>query len=473
MHTLLARHPVFLTAFFVVYVALGYLGLNIGGFSGGTIAVWPGSGLALAALLVFSRRAWPAIFAGALLVLFAASGSIVWSLVIAVGYTLEAIVGAVLVERFAGGTKAFKTPDSIFRFIGIAAFVATPLSSAYGLIATALFGPSNLSDLGYLWMTWWLANLAGILVVGPLAILWPTIPITPKTVRIRVAFEATVIVVTLTGVALVVFGGLFPADVKNYPLEFLCFPFLLWAAFRCGRRTVAAATFVLSGIAVWGTTRGFGPFALESRQEALVLVQSYMAVIATTGAVLAAVVAEHLAAEERLREMATTDSLTGLANYRQLLDVLRTEIARSNRTTRPFSVVFVDMNGLKSINDRFGHIAGSGALCRLADILRTSCRSIDTPARFGGDEFAIVLPETPEAGGQVVLRRIIDRLKADGGMPPLSVSGGVATFPRDGSSPTQLLRAADTLLYEAKSQNSRKRPVESAHEEPLKTGTLF
>jgi diguanylate cyclase (GGDEF)-like protein len=473
MHTVLARHPVVLTVFFVVYVALGYVGLSIGGFSGGTIAVWPGSGFALAALVVFSRRAWPAIVAGAALVLFAASGRIVWSLVIAVGYTLEAVVGAVLVERFAGGKLAFKTPDSIFRFVGIATFVSTPLSSAYGLVATVLFGPEGLSDLGYLWMTWWLANLSGILVVAPLAILWPTIPVTPKNLRLRVFFEAVVITTALSLVALVVFGGLFPADVKNYPLEFLCFPFLIWAAFRCGRRTVATATFFLSGIAVWGTTHGFGPFALESRQEALVLVQAYMAVIASTGTVLAAVVAEHLSAEERLRELATTDSLTGLANYRHLLDVLRAEIARSNRTSRPFSILFLDMNGLKDINDRFGHVTGSKALCRLADLLRASCRSIDTPARFGGDEFAVVLPETPESGGQVVLKRIVDRLAVEGGTPPLSVSGGVAAFPRDGSSPTQLLRAADTLLYEAKAKHVRKRPVQTETEQEPRTGTLF
>jgi diguanylate cyclase (GGDEF)-like protein len=190
------------------------------------------------------------------------------------------------------------------------------------------------------------------------------------------------------------------------------------------------------------------------------------------GIVLAAVVAEHNQAESQLRELATTDPLTGLANYRRLLDVLRAEIARSNRTGRTFAVVFVDMNGLKKINDKFGHLVGSRALCRVADTLRRSCRAIDTPARFGGDEFAIVLPETDIGGAQVVLARVAERIAIDTDRPPLSVSGGAAAFPEDGDTPTLLLRAADKALYDAKMAARAKPPSTSADEEP-KTGTLF
>jgi diguanylate cyclase (GGDEF)-like protein len=174
--------------------------------------------------------------------------------------------------------------------------------------------------------------------------------------------------------------------------------------------------------------------------------------MAVTGIVLASVVSQHRQAEEQLIALATTDSLTGLANHRRLLDVLRAEIARSNRTGRPFVVAFMDMDGLKVINDRYGHLAGSRAICRVAEALRSSCRAMDTPARYGGDEFAVVLPETTESGGRVVLDRIGARLSADHQTPRLSVSGGVAVFPRDGESPTLLLRAADRLLYQAKAR---------------------
>jgi diguanylate cyclase (GGDEF)-like protein len=158
-------------------------------------------------------------------------------------------------------------------------------------------------------------------------------------------------------------------------------------------------------------------------------------------------------------------------NYRRLLEVLRAEIARSQRTKRPFAVLFVDMNGLKRINDKHGHLVGSRALCRLADTLRRSCRNTDTPARYGGDEFAIVLPETGDEGGRLVLRRVCDRLAADNDKPAVSVTGGVAVYPRDGESPTLLLRAADQVLYRAKSELAARRTA--VKPETLKTGTLF
>jgi diguanylate cyclase (GGDEF)-like protein len=157
----------------------------------------------------------------------------------------------------------------------------------------------------------------------------------------------------------------------------------------------------------------------------------------------------------QVRTLAISDSLTGLANYRRLLDVLQSELERSGRTNRSFSVLLMDLDRLKGINDRYGHLAGSRALCRVADILRLHCRSIDTAARYGGDEFALVLPETNELAARQVAERIRNRLKVDEEIPPISVSIGIATFPQRGSSIQQLLESADRALYTMKEQSKR------------------
>ena len=158
------------------------------------------------------------------------------------------------------------------------------------------------------------------------------------------------------------------------------------------------------------------------------------------------------ASEERFRALAVSDPLTGLANYRHLLTVLEAELRRSDRTGRTFAVLFLDLDHLKRINDKYGHLVGSRALCRLADVLRRTCRAVDTAARFGGDEFAIVLPEADRAAARRVARRVMEDLAADGEVPRISVSIGYAVFPSHARTIKDLLAAADQALYAAKAR---------------------
>ena len=155
---------------------------------------------------------------------------------------------------------------------------------------------------------------------------------------------------------------------------------------------------------------------------------------------------------EQVRRMAVSDSLTGLANYRRLIAVMEAELDRSRRTGRSFSVVLLDMDSLKAINDQHGHLVGSRALCRLANVLRVNSRSMDTPARYGGDEFALVLPETSAQVAELLVQRIRERLAQDTEKPPLSASAGAAVYPADGETPEKLLAAADRALYGMKNR---------------------
>jgi len=156
--------------------------------------------------------------------------------------------------------------------------------------------------------------------------------------------------------------------------------------------------------------------------------------------------------EDQLRRQAASDPLTGLANYRCLVDVLDSEIKRSKRTGREFALLLFDVDGLKLINDRHGHMVGSQALCRLADVLSSCCRDIDTSARFGGDEFALVLPETNAKAANGVALRICESLANDDKGPKLSVSVGVAVYPENGETIEKLLCEADSGLYVRKQQ---------------------
>jgi diguanylate cyclase (GGDEF)-like protein len=158
----------------------------------------------------------------------------------------------------------------------------------------------------------------------------------------------------------------------------------------------------------------------------------------------------------QVRHRAISDSLTGLANYRRFIDSLQAELERSGRTNRPFSVLLMDLDKLKEINDRYGHEKGTRAICRVAEVLRQHSRAIDTAARYGGDEFSLLLPETGEPAARRVASRIKQHLENSTEEPKLSVSIGVATHPPSGTSVPHLLEAADQELYAQKAGRNRK-----------------
>jgi diguanylate cyclase (GGDEF)-like protein len=435
----------------IVYFIAAKLGLKLAFMYPSASSVWPGTGIALAAILLLGYGVWPGIFVGAFLANFMTAGSVATSLGIALGNTLEGLIGARFLNQCANGRNAFDSARDIMRFAFLAAMLSTVVSPTLGVTSLSLGNFVPARDFVSVWFIWWLGDTIGSIVLTPLFVLWSVNP----RIRwnLRQTLEALLFLTSFVLVALVIFGGLTPLSYENYPLEFLCIPFFIWTAFRFSPRETAAAIAILSGIAIWGTLHGFGPFAIRGNEESLFLMQSFMGVTAIMSLVLSAIVAEYRRVETQLLHLAVTDPLTGLSNYRKFIDVLDAEIKRAERTERQFAMLFLDVDNLKLINDGLGHVAGNQALCRVANALRASCRSIDTVARYGGDEFAMILPEADEEAAQRVADRIATRLAQDHDGPVITVSVGVAVYPTDGDRKESLVSAADSVLYKAKNRS--------------------
>jgi integral membrane sensor domain MASE1 len=303
MQTPTGRNLAIAVALTAVYFVTGKFGLTLAIVHPNATAIWPPAGIALAAFLLIGNRVWPAILLGAFLVNITTAGSLATSVGIAVGNTLEGYVGAYLVTRFANGLDAFDHPRDFLKFIFFSALLSTTISATMGVTCLVLGGFAELTEYGSIWLTWWLGDAMGDILVGPLILLWSVSRLWRW--KFRRAVEGVLLMLLLIGVAQIVFGGWLPPGMKNYPLEIVNIPIIIWAAFRFDQREIATGTFILSGIAIWGTLRGYGPFAWASPNESLLFLQIFMGTTAVMALTAAAVVSEHRKLVRKLREAFT------------------------------------------------------------------------------------------------------------------------------------------------------------------------
>jgi signal transduction histidine kinase len=289
-----AAHWAQLAALAALYVLAGKLGLHFAFVHASVTAVWPPTGIALAAFLLFGPRVWPAVALGAFLVNVTTAGSVATSLGVAAGNTLEGLLSAWLVNRFAHGRYAFERAQDIFALV-VAVVPGAVVSATMGVVSLALGGYAPWAGFGPIWATWWLGDVTGALIVAPPLLLWAD---RRSSLLLRHPVEAACLLLSIALGGYAVFGGSSPLG-PRHPLTILCLPPLVWAAFRFGRRAAATAILLLSGIALYGTVQGFGPFAVAPA-DSLLMLQTFLATMAVMTLSMAALVWDDVRERKRV-----------------------------------------------------------------------------------------------------------------------------------------------------------------------------
>jgi signal transduction histidine kinase len=288
-----------LVAIGVIYFALAKGGLALASIHPSATPIWPPTGVALAAVLLWGYRTWPAIFTAAAIANATTAGSVATAIAIAAGNSLEAVVGAYLINRWSNGCNTFSRPNSVAKFTLICFVIATPISASIGLTSLATAGYIQRANFADAWVTWWLGDVTGALVIAPVIVLWAS---SPYHAFNRKEFLETVgVLATAAAVGLIAFSPLIEQTPSRDPLGFLAILPMLWAALRRGPRDTATVAMVLAGITTWGTFKGGGPFTTADLNVSFLLVLMFLISITVPSLLLSADVEVRKKAEERLR----------------------------------------------------------------------------------------------------------------------------------------------------------------------------
>ena len=277
----------------------GEFALKVETLPTGVAAFWPASGIAVAALILLGYRFWPGILLGSLLLGANLPGNLLSNLTIAIAHVFEALAAAYLVNRYADGQKAFDTAQTVFRFVFFACLLCPMISATAGSGTFYLAGLAGRAELGNLWLTWWLANASGILLMAPFLIILRNRE--HHRLDAREILELICLIFTLIAIAVFAFGPLFHTMNKSQLIRaWMAIPILIWAAFRFCQLEVAGLIILLFGLAATGTAQGFGYFVGPDLHVSLLSLDAFVGVVGTMSLAIAAMVSERRGAMTKL-----------------------------------------------------------------------------------------------------------------------------------------------------------------------------
>jgi signal transduction histidine kinase len=282
----------------VIYRLAAVLGLSMAYAQANASPVWPPTGIALAALLLFGLNLWPGVALGVLIGSLLTGAPPLLAFGMALGNTLEAVVGVLLLKHLVKFQNTIERLQDVVGLILVSG-LSTTISASLGTLAVIASGNAPWLAFGNIWVTWWIGDLLGALVVAPLLLTW--VASAYRRPKWREAIEGAILFILLSVLAVYVFSNQPPMAILHQALLYVVFPLMIWAALRFGQRGTSLGIVLVSGIAIWGTIHNNGPFALESMNDSLILLQTFTGVVSITSLVLAAVTAERRKATETIQ----------------------------------------------------------------------------------------------------------------------------------------------------------------------------
>lgn len=463
-----------IVAVIVVYVATARVGQIFAIEPGNITPVWIPSGIMLAWVLLRGYRIWPGIFFGAFFgnswayLGSASSSELLGALFAGVfngfGDSLCVVASAMLILKYANGKNVFENLRAYMGFTIFGVVLGPLISALFGVTSLVLFGILDGEVYWLSLLTWWIGDGVGVLMLTPLilAFSYPEHDLSerPASVELVLFYLAalTYIVVVL---------GIRPSNFLLVNSPYLFFPLLLWAITRFGSRVslLLACTIIVCHVVL--EYAGVGPFHEGDSFYRAMSLQFFVLVTIFSIYLVSALVADRDRSYRLLQDEHRHDPLTGIYNRQYFDERLSQEIARQRRYKQPFSIIMYDIDFFKKVNDKYGHQVGDKVLQKLTCLVRMQVRDIDVLARWGGEEFMVLMPETDTKGAELFAERIRREVEqaeliAD---EKITISLGVvqASPDKEVDLPS-LIGCLDAALYAAK--NGGRNQVRVAEEIP-------
>src|SRR5919197_72071 len=333
----LLKHVVEFSAVAMTYLAVAKLSLALASVHPSATPIWPPTGFALAAVLLLGYRIWPAIFVAAFIANATTAGSIYTSIAIASGNTLESVVGAYLINRWSDGIGTFDTPTGVAKFALICFVPSTIISATFGVGSLSLSGYAEWTDFASIWVTWWMGDLAGALVITPVIVLWTTS--FPRSAGRQEWMRSWAVFGAVIVVGLIAFSPLIEQTPSRGPLAFLAILPLMWAALRRNQRDTATTALILACFAVWGTASNGGPFARSNLNDSFLLLLAFMISISVPSLALSADVATRRRHEDHV-EFVMHELSHRSKNLLTVVQGMARQVARQSENFKDFDAAF-------------------------------------------------------------------------------------------------------------------------------------